>query len=117
MIGQPYAAPPSGHTALAWLRRPRRQRSVALSGPARREHRLRASAGFSGRWLDGTALLRETGIAGSGAIRVRGNAQLNPWKVCHGFIRAAADRGALIFEQSMVTRIRAARDHVTVSTA
>src|SRR5207248_11757882 len=29
----------------------------------RREHQSRASAGFRGRWLDGTTLLRETGIA------------------------------------------------------
>jgi glycine/D-amino acid oxidase-like deaminating enzyme len=92
----------------------------ALSAPASRrlhhEHRFRSAAGFGGRWLDAAALGRLTGIAGSGGIRVHGNAQLNPWLACRSFIRAAADRGALIFEQSRVTRIRTARDHVTLTT-
>lgn len=83
----------------------------------RREHRRRTASGLGGRWLTAAALARETGIAGSGAIRVHGNAQLNPLQACRGFVRAAADQGALIFERSEVTRIQAARDHVVVSTS
>jgi glycine/D-amino acid oxidase-like deaminating enzyme len=83
----------------------------------RREHRVRAAAGFGGRWLEPRALRRQTGIDGAGAMRVHGNAQLNPVAACRGFVRAAADRGALVFESSPVTRIRTAHDHVTVSTA
>jgi glycine/D-amino acid oxidase-like deaminating enzyme len=81
-----------------------------------REYRSRQAAGFDGRWLDRPALLRETRIAGCAAIRVRGNGQLNPLLACRGFARAAADRGALIFEGSPVEAIRSARDHVTLTT-
>jgi glycine/D-amino acid oxidase-like deaminating enzyme len=82
----------------------------------RREYRSRQSAGFDGQSLDRPALLRETHIAGYGAIRVTDNGQLNPLLACLGFARAAADRGALIFEESPVRVIRPARDHVTVTT-
>jgi len=82
----------------------------------KREHRSRATAGFDGRWLDASALVDATGIAGAGAIRVRGNAQLNPRLACRGFARSASGRGALVFEDSPVTRVRSARDHVSIAT-
>jgi glycine/D-amino acid oxidase-like deaminating enzyme len=82
----------------------------------RDEHRRRRSAGITARWLDRSALLDETGIHGAAGIRTRGNAQVDPYEACVGFLRVAARRGALIFERSPVNRIAVARDHVTVVT-
>ena len=52
----------------------------------KRELRERKRAGLSGRWLSPAALERHTGIAGQGAIATTGNAQVNPVKLCHGFL-------------------------------
>ena len=71
-----------------------------------RELKRRHTAGLSGWWLDKTALARASGIAGGGAIRTRGNAQLNPLQACAGLIDAAARRGGAIFERSTINRIR-----------
>ena len=81
------------------------------------EHRRRRKAGIEGRWLNRTALQRVTGIDGAAAIRTPGNAQVDPYKACVGLLRAAADRGALIFEKSPVRSIKTSRDGVTVKTA
>jgi glycine/D-amino acid oxidase-like deaminating enzyme len=83
----------------------------------RDEQRRRSAAGFGGRWLARAALEQRTGIAGAAGIRTRGNAQLDPVRACLGLIRAAADRGAAIFEHARVTRVSQARDHVTLTTA
>ena len=71
-----------------------------------RELKRRHTAGLSGAWLDKTALARASGIDGAGAIRTRGNAQLNPLQACAGLIDAAVRRGAAIFERSTINRIR-----------
>jgi glycine/D-amino acid oxidase-like deaminating enzyme len=83
----------------------------------RKEHHVRRAASMGGRWLDCAALLRETGIHGAGAIRTRGNAQVDPYAACLGFLDAAARRGAHIFERSPVQRITPSKDGVTVTTA
>jgi glycine/D-amino acid oxidase-like deaminating enzyme len=82
----------------------------------RDEHRRRRSAGITARWLDRSALLDETGIHGAAGIRTRGNAQVDPYEACVGFLRVAARRGAFIFERSPVNRIAVAGDHATVVT-
>jgi glycine/D-amino acid oxidase-like deaminating enzyme len=75
------------------------------------EYRRRRNAGViahgahGGRWLDAAALRRTTGIRGAGAIRTSENAQVDPCKACIGLLRAAVDRGALVFERSGVRRI------------
>jgi glycine/D-amino acid oxidase-like deaminating enzyme len=65
----------------------------------------RRRAGISGEWLDRADLRRLTGIAGSGAIRTTGNAQINPYLGCLGLLRAAGREGAAVFERSPVARI------------
>jgi glycine/D-amino acid oxidase-like deaminating enzyme len=70
------------------------------------EWRQRRRAGIPGRWLDRAALRRATGIAGAGAIRTRGNAQVDPYRACLGLLRAAKGLGAFIFERSGVDRIK-----------
>lgn len=83
----------------------------------RRECLRRRRAGFSASWLDPAGLLREAGIAGAGAIRSSGNAQLDPYAACIGLLDAAARRGAVVFERSRVRRVDATPAGVIVRTA
>jgi glycine/D-amino acid oxidase-like deaminating enzyme len=82
----------------------------------RGEYRRRRRAGLSADWLDPARLLAKAGIAGTGAIRSRGNAQLNPYRACVGLLRTAASDGARIFERSAVLRIDASPAGVVVRT-
>lgn len=82
----------------------------------RREYEARRAAGLDHTWLNAGALLRETAIEGGGAIRTRGFA-VDPYRACIGFAAAAAGRGAALFQQSPVTRIRSSRKGVDVVTA
>jgi glycine/D-amino acid oxidase-like deaminating enzyme len=71
----------------------------------RRELRRRQDAGLAGSWVEGARLERAIGFRAAGAIRTRGNAQLNPLAASLGLLAAAADNGARIFERSTVNRI------------
>jgi glycine/D-amino acid oxidase-like deaminating enzyme len=82
----------------------------------REEFRQRKAAGLRGRWLSAEALRHATGIAGLGAIRTAGNAQLDPIAACAGLVTAAAARGARIFEKSAVLQVRSAARGVDVKT-
>ena len=92
----------------------------AATGPdARRlhaEHRLRTAAGARGAWLEGARLRRTIGFDAAGAIRTRGNAQVDPVKACAGLLRAAAAEGALLFERSPVLTIGPSKPGVVVTT-
>jgi len=83
--------------------------------PLQRELRERKRAGVAGRWLSPVALQRLTGIAGQGAIATPGNAEVNPVKACHGFLKGATDRGAQVFERSPVKRIDATEPSTSTS--
>ena len=80
------------------------------------EHKCRCDAGIASTWLDPAALRAETSIDGAGAIRTPGNARLDPYRACIGLIRAAAHRGAQIFERSTVERIDTSRTEVVLHT-
>jgi glycine/D-amino acid oxidase-like deaminating enzyme len=82
----------------------------------RAEHRLRATAGVRGAWLDGARLRQAIGFDAMAAIRTRGNAQVDPVKACLGLMRAATARGALLFERSPVNTITRTKEGVVVST-
>jgi glycine/D-amino acid oxidase-like deaminating enzyme len=83
----------------------------------RKELTARKRAGLRGRWLSPAALHRTTGIRARGAIATPGNAQVNPVRTCHGFLAAAARRGARIFEQSQVRTVKVSTSGVVVRTA
>jgi glycine/D-amino acid oxidase-like deaminating enzyme len=82
----------------------------------RDEHERRAAAGLGGRWLGAGAVRRVVGFDAAGAIRTRGNAQVDPVAACVGLTRAALARGARIFEQSPVRATRNAKTHVVLQT-
>jgi glycine/D-amino acid oxidase-like deaminating enzyme len=82
----------------------------------RREYDARRQAGLDVSWMTSAALQREAKIAGDGALKVKGDA-IDPYRACLGLMAAAASRGAGVFEQSAVTRIRARKKAVEVRTA
>src|SRR5438105_6866036 len=80
------------------------------------EYRRRRDAGLATMWLDASSLRAGTGIDGEGAIRTRGNAQVDPHRGCIGLLRAAARRRARIFERSAAHRIDASGEGVVIHT-
>jgi glycine/D-amino acid oxidase-like deaminating enzyme len=82
----------------------------------RKEFDARKAAGLPGRWLSASALFRRAGIRAAAAILTSGNAQVNPLRVCHGFLSAAARRGARIFERSPARSVKPLESGVEVRT-
>ncbi len=72
----------------------------------RREHQARQAAGLDASWLTGRAVAR-LGVDADAGLRTHGHAHLDPLRACLGFGRAAAARGAAIFERSPVTALEA----------
>lgn len=81
----------------------------------RREYQARRDAGLDHSWMTAAALAREAALEAGAAIRTRGTG-VDPYRACLGLAAAAASRGAVVFEQSAVRRIRRARKHVEVTT-
>lgn len=80
-----------------------------------KEYNARREAGIETAALKGTPLFKKIGANGFGLV-THGNASLDPYKATIGLARAAAARGANIFEQSAVTRIRPRRKTVDITT-
>ena len=78
----------------------------------KRELQRRRAARLPGRWIGEEALLRRSGIRGAGAIQSSGNAQLDPFRACVGFLAAAVNDGATVYERSTINRIRSVGDRV-----
>ena len=80
----------------------------------RRELAALKGAGLDATWLTGNALLQATGIDGVGGIRSHGHASLDPLRATLGLARAAAVRGAAVFDRSPVQKIRVTRHGVEI---
>ena len=81
-----------------------------------KEYSARREAGLEVASLKGAQLARRVGATGFGLI-THGNATVDPYRAALGLARAAFARGAKIFEQSPVTRIRPRRRTVDITTA
>ncbi|HTM26289.1 MAG TPA: FAD-binding oxidoreductase [Vicinamibacterales bacterium] len=81
----------------------------------RREAAARQRCHLAGRFVEGGSLHALIGFGAHGAIVTPGNAQVDPYRACLALARAAASRGASLFEGSAVTRIRGSRDGVEVT--
>jgi glycine/D-amino acid oxidase-like deaminating enzyme len=81
-----------------------------------KEYSARREAGLDVASLKGAALVRQAGASGFGLIS-HGNASVDPYRATIGLLRAAVARGAKVFEQSPVTRIRPRRRTVDIRTA
>ena len=83
----------------------------------RRELSSRRAAGLeASTWLTADRVRQQINFSELGAIRTRGNGQLDPYRACLGLAAAAAARGALIRERSAATRIRFDRTGVEIQT-
>ncbi len=80
-----------------------------------KEYRARREAGLDVAALKGAALLRHMGTSGF-ALVTHGNASVDPYKATLGLARAAVARGAKVFEQSSVLRVRPRRRTVEIKT-
>jgi len=88
--------------------------AAALS--LKRELAARRAAGLEATWLTprGLGALGLPGV--NGAIKTTGNAVVDPYRVCQALTRAAVKRGALVCEQTAVTRVKIGRTGVDVET-
>ncbi len=80
-----------------------------------KEYSALRDAGLEAAALKGAPLVRRAGVNGFGLI-THGNASVDPYRATLGLAKAAAARGAKIFEQSAVTRIRPRRRTVDIRT-
>ncbi len=81
-----------------------------------KEYAARRDAGLEVAALKGAPLSRLMASSGFGLMS-HGAASVDPYRATLGFARAAAARGAQIFEQSPAVRIRARRRTVDIKTA
>jgi gamma-glutamylputrescine oxidase len=88
---------------------------AAEEKPLARDAQLRRDAGLNVTWLKPAAATRETGLdVVRAGMRVRDWGQANPYELLATFATAAARRGAAIFEQSAVRRVKVHPRHVDV---
>ena len=81
----------------------------------RREYQARRDAGFDHTWMTAAAVSREANIDAGAAIRTHGFG-LDPYRACVGLAAVAAARGASVFEQSAVRKLRYGRKSIEVIT-
>src|SRR3954471_2066854 len=82
-----------------------------------REQKLRRQAGLDGSLLNARAVAAESALTASAAVRHRDGATIDPYRAAVGLAAAARDRGAILFEQSPVQKIKFARRWADVITA
>jgi glycine/D-amino acid oxidase-like deaminating enzyme len=81
-----------------------------------RERQALKDAGLDAAWLPARRARTSYGAEALAALKLGGAAALDPLRACHGLARQAQRAGALVFEQSAVTRVRAGRKAVTLAT-
>lgn len=82
----------------------------------KREVKARKDAGLDLSALTGRAASSEAAVAGVAATRTRDGATIDPYHAALGLAKAAAARGALVFEHSPVTKIKFGAKAVDVQT-
>jgi glycine/D-amino acid oxidase-like deaminating enzyme len=99
---------------------PRPSLTVALTSEQgarlRKEHKARVEAGLETPALTGRVVGSEVALPAAFALRGREGATLDPYRACLGLARAAAERGAQVFERSPMTRITFNRKTADVHT-
>ena len=78
--------------------------------PLVRDAQARRDAGIDVSWLKPAAATRETGVeVGRAGMRLRDWGHANPYELVVTFAKAAAERGAALFEHSPVKRVKTGR--------
>jgi glycine/D-amino acid oxidase-like deaminating enzyme len=85
-----------------------------VAGQLRREQRARKAAGQNAPWVSSPALASAIGSDTSGGLRLPESLVLDPVRAALGFLRAADQAGARIFERSAVRRTRFTRSSAQV---
>jgi glycine/D-amino acid oxidase-like deaminating enzyme len=85
-------------------------------GRLRREHKARREAGLEAPLFNARVLGADVGLAATAGIRMRDGATIDPYRATLGLAAAAVERGARVFERSIVTRIMFSRRAVEVRT-
>jgi glycine/D-amino acid oxidase-like deaminating enzyme len=83
----------------------------------RREQKARRAAGIDAPFVSARAVSGEVAIAAAGGIRTKEGATLDPYRATLGLAAAASARGARLFEQSAVKKIRFNRKTAEITTA
>jgi glycine/D-amino acid oxidase-like deaminating enzyme len=83
----------------------------------RREHKARRGAGIDAAFVTPKAVLEQAGMQGTGALRSRDGATLDPYRALVGLGAEAVKRGARIFERSSVRKIAFDRKSVDAKTS
>jgi glycine/D-amino acid oxidase-like deaminating enzyme len=71
----------------------------------KRELAALKDGGAEATWVNSSALKQATGIDGPGGIKTQGHASLDPYRAALGLARAAAVRGAAVFERTPIEKI------------
>ncbi|OFW46958.1 MAG: hypothetical protein A3J29_09330 [Acidobacteria bacterium RIFCSPLOWO2_12_FULL_67_14b] len=79
----------------------------------RREIDDRRAAGLNGSWVVPASVMRQTGIASAGAMRLHDWGFVDPYRLTLGFLAAATKRGVKVFERSRVRKITFNRKNTT----
>jgi len=83
----------------------------------KRDQKARREAGIDAPSVNARAIAAEIAIQGTGGIRTRDSATLDPYRAAMGIAAAAASRGCSLFERSPVRRITFGRKNAEVHTA
>lgn len=81
----------------------------------KRELTALKDAGIDARWVSSRQVTAATGVESPGGIKTHGHASLDPLRAALGLARAAAVRGAAVFERTPVEKIRVRRDGVEIA--
>jgi glycine/D-amino acid oxidase-like deaminating enzyme len=82
-----------------------------------REQNARRAAGVDAPFLRARTIKDEVGLDGTAALRANDGATVDPYRACLGLAAAAAQRGAVLYERSPVTRVTFTRKTAEVFTA
>jgi glycine/D-amino acid oxidase-like deaminating enzyme len=83
----------------------------------KREQKARLGGGLEVPALNGRAIKNEVALDAAFGLRGREGATLDPYRACLGLAKAAAERGARIYERSPMKRITFTRKTADVHTA
>jgi glycine/D-amino acid oxidase-like deaminating enzyme len=83
----------------------------------KREQKARLAGGLEAPALNARAISSEVALGAVLGLRARDGATLDPYRACLGLAKAAAERGATIYERSPMKRITFNRKNADVHTA
>jgi glycine/D-amino acid oxidase-like deaminating enzyme len=108
----------SGGHDCGFARRPSLYLASARSdvGQLADEYRRREASGFNVEWLDRATLRSTYGFRRPAAIRARGTAEVDPYRLTHELLHAAEGRGARIYDRTTATSITRRGDRAIVHT-